>query len=160
MRPDDLISAYDIPSARLFHFAMAVPDLRGAMGLLGPALGVRWTSVRPATIVLDTAVGRTSTEIEAVYSREGPPYVELVRGEPDGFFSARSGPRIHHAGYIVDDVRAEAERLQALGMTVAGMGPGDPPGSAFVTNELGLTLEVMAQGIRDTLDGWFAIPSE
>ena len=160
MRPDDLISAYDIPSARLFHFAMAVPDLRGAMGLLGPALDVRWTSVRPATIVLDTPAGRTSTKIEAVYSRQGPPYVELVRGEQGGFFSASGGARLHHAGYIVDDVRAEAERLQALGMTIAGMGPEDPPHSAYVTNELGLTFEVMAQSVRDTLDGWFAIPSE
>lgn len=155
---DDLLSAHDIPTGRLFHFALAVPDLPGAMALLGPALNAQWTAVRPSTIVLETPEGPTSTEIAAVYSREGPPYIELVSGERDGFFSAAAGPRLHHAGYIVDDVRdGHAERLQALGMTIAGMARGDPPGSAFVENELGLTLEVMAQGIRGVLDDWFAI---
>ena len=153
---DDLIGDA-IPTGRLFHFALAVPDLPAAMALLGPALNAEWTVVRPTTIVMETPAGPTSTDIDAVYSREGPPYVELVSGEPESYFSSADGPRLHHAGYIVDDVRVEAERLEALGMTIVGMGRGDPPGSAFVENELGLTLEVMAQGIRGTLDDWFAI---
>ncbi len=154
--PDlDLASAYDISEGRLFHFAMAVPDLPAAMDLLGPALNLTWTSIWPMTREMDTPDGRTSTNMQAVYSRHGPPFVELVSGDADGFFAAPDGPRLHHAGYIVEDVAAEAERLQALGMTIAGIGPGDPPGSAFAVNDAGLTLEIMGAGIRSVLQDWF-----
>ena len=159
MALEDLTSAYDIPSGRLFHFAMAVPDLPAAMDLLGPALNLDWTSIWAMQREMDTPEGHASTAMQAVYSRQGPPYVELVTGDAGGFFAAGDGPRLHHVGYIVDDVRAEAERLQSLGMTIWSIGPGDPPGSAFVVNELGMTFEVMGPGIRDTLDEWFARPS-
>ncbi|MDE2935084.1 MAG: VOC family protein [Chloroflexota bacterium] len=156
MRPDDIISAQDIPSDELFHFAMAVPDLQAAMDQLGPALNVNWTSVWSMTRKMDTPEGPTTDEMQAVYSRQGPPYVELVSGYGSGFFAADNGPRLHHVGYIVDDVRAEAERLQALGMTIWDLGPG----SAFVTNEVGMTFEIMGTGIRDTLDEWFNRPAD
>ena len=156
MRADDIISAHDIPSDELFHFAMAVPDLQEAMDQLGPALNVDWTSVWSMTRKMDTPGGPTTDEMQAVYSRQGPPYVELVSGHGSGFFAADTGPRLHHVGYIVDDVRAEAERLQALGMTIWDLGPG----SAFVTNEVGMTFEIMAPAIRETLDEWFNRPAE
>ena len=151
---EDIISPYDIPSGGIFHFAMAVPDLPGAMDLLGPALNVNWTSVWSMTREMDTPEGRTRDEMQAVYSRQGPPYVELVNGHGSGFFAADQGPRLHHVGYIVEDVRAEAERLQALGMTIWDLGPN----SAFVTNEVGMTFEIMGEGIRETLDEWFSRP--
>ena len=151
---EDIISPYDIPSGGIFHFAMAVPDLPGAMDLLGPALNVDWTSVWSMTREMDTPEGRTRDEMQAVYSRQGPPYVELVNGHGSGFFAADQGPRLHHVGYIVEDVRAEAERLQTLGMTIWDLGPN----SAFVTNEVGMTFEIMGEGIRETLDEWFSRP--
>ncbi len=156
MALEDIISPYDIPSERLFHFAMAVPDLPAAMELLGPALNVNWTSVWSMTREMDTPEGHTRDEMQAVYSRQGPPYVELVNGHGSGFFAADQGPRLHHVGYIVDDVRVEAERLQALGMTIWDLGPA----SAFVTNDVGMTFEIMGQRIRETLDEWFARPSD
>ena len=152
---EDIISPYDIPSGGIFHFAMAVPDLPGAMDLLGPALNVDWTSVWSMTREMDTPEGRTRDEMKAVYSRQGPPFVELVNGHGSGFFAADQGPRLHHVGYIVEDVRAEAERLQALGMTIWDLGPN----SAFVTNKVGMTFEIMGEGIRETLDEWFARPT-
>lgn len=152
---EDIISPYDIPSGGIFHFAMAVPDLPGAMDLLGPALNVDWTSVWSMTREMDTPEGRTRDEMQAVYSRQGPPFVELVNGHGSGFFAADQGPRLHHVGYIVEDVRAEADRLQTLGMTIWDLGPN----SAFVTNEVGMTFEIMGEGIRETLDEWFARPA-
>ena len=151
---EDIISPYDIPSGGIFHFAMAVPALPGPMDLLRPALNVNWTSVWSMTREMDTPEGRTRDEMQAVYSRQGPPYVELVNGHGSGFFAADQGPRLHHVGYIVEDVRAEAERLQALGMTIWDLGPN----SAFVTNEVGMTFEIMGEGIRETLDEWFSRP--
>ena len=154
MQLGDIISAHDIPSDKLFHFAMAVPDVPQAMEQLGPALHVDWTSIWPMTRKMDTPEGPTVDEMQAVYSRQGPPYIELVSGHGSGFFAADEGPRLHHVGYIVDDVRAEAERLQALGMTIWDLGPG----SAFVTNDVGMTFEIMGQGIRDVLEEWFNRP--
>ena len=155
-----LLQPLEIPNGRLFHFALAVPDLQRAMALLGPGLNVDWTAIRPGEIVLENEAGRTSTAMQAVYSRQGPPFIELVTGPAGTFFSSVEGPRLHHAGVIVDDVRVEVERLQALGMVVAGWGAGDPPGVAYVTNELGLALEIMGPGIRETIDDWFSWPSE
>ena len=157
MQPDEIISALDIPGGRIFHFAMAVPDIRPAMETLGPALNLEWTSVRPDTKIMNTPNGTTSDEFVAVYSLQGPPYVELVAG--DGFFAAPDGPRLHHAGYIVDDVAAEVARLESLGLKVAGIGTSNPPRSAFVETDAGITLEIMDPVARTVLDEWFNTPS-
>jgi catechol 2,3-dioxygenase-like lactoylglutathione lyase family enzyme len=152
-----VLGPWQIPAGRLFHVAMAVDDVAAATGVFGAVFGLTWTRVLPAQIVLDTPAGQVTTPISAVYSREGPPYFELVSGPPGSFFDpGPASPRLHHAGYYVDDVVAEVRRLEALGMTLHGLGPGDEPGIAFLTGGLGFALEVHSPRSRQILLDWFA----
>ena len=47
---------------------------------------------------------------------------------------------------------------QGLGMRLIATTPG--PGVAFVTNDFGLTLEIMGQRVRGVLDNWLCGSSE
>ncbi len=140
-----------IRDGQIFHMAMAVPNVEAAMGSLGQALSLDWADVREIDMQMTTASGAYTTPIRAVYSKQGPPYLELLSGQPGSFFSAADGPRLHHVGLIVEDWEAEVERLQSVGMTLHGTLSG---GVAFFTNEFGLNLEVMGQRVRGALDGW------
>ncbi len=152
-----ILGPWQIPTGHVFHVALAVDDVARATAEFGAALGLSWTSIRKASIILDTAAGQVTTPISAVYSREGPPYFELVSGPAGSFFEHGGGPpRLHHAGYYVDDVAAEVRRLEALGMAVHGLAPGEPPGMAFLTNTLGFALEVHSPRSRQILLDWFA----
>ncbi len=142
-----------IRDGQIFHMAMAVPDVEAAMGALGQALLLDWTDVREIDMEITTSSGTYTTPIRAVYSKQGPPYLELLSGQPGSFFSTADGPRLHHAGLIVEDWEAEVERLQSLGMTLHGTTSGSV---AFFTTEFGLNLEVMGQRIRGVLDGWLS----
>ena len=148
----------EVPGDSIFHMALAVPDIEGAMAVFGPALHLDWTVIRNTEVVLDEGgEDVTRIPIRAVYSKNGPPYLELVSGPDGSFFGAENGPRLHHAGILVDDVAAEVTRLEALGMKAHGLMPGDRPRAAFVTSEHGLTLEVMdGVTIRQTIHNWFA----
>ena len=149
----------DILPGRIFHMAFSVGDLRRAMGQVGSALDTEWNEPRNFTITHRAPGGRTEVTIEATYSRVGPPYIELIQGPARTFFAPDEGERrIHHAGIIVEDVGAEARRLEMLGMTIAAIGPGDSPGGAFLLSDTGLRLELMSSGVRGILDEWFRAP--
>ena len=146
-----LLPSEVIRDGRIFHMAMAVPDLERAMESLGTALRLDWTEVRHVQMELVQPDGNVTTRIRAVYSKQGPPYLELVSGEPGSMFSAADGPRLHHAGMIVEDVAEETKRLQWLGMTLIAQ---TTSGVAFMTNEFGLHLELLNEQVRGTLDNW------
>ena len=148
-----------IRDGQIFHMAMAVPDLARAMDELGQALSLTWAPVRDIEMQLVSPAGEDlKTPIRAVYSLQGPPYLELVTGEPGSMFSVVDGPRLHHVGLMVDDIDTEVRRLQGLGMRLLATTPG--PGVAFVTNDFGLNLEIMGQRVRGVLDDWLFGKSE
>ena len=148
-----------IQDGQIFHMAMAVPDLARAMDELGQALSLSWTRVRDIDMQLSSPTGEDlETPIRAVYSLQGPPYLELVTGQPGSMFSVVEGPRLHHVGLMVEDIDTEVQRLQGLGMRLLATTPG--PGVAFVTNDFGLNLEIMGQRVRGVLDDWLFGKSE
>ena len=156
---DDIVGPWRIAGSHVFHIAMAVDDVASATATFGAALGLTWTPIKQVQLLLNTAAGTVVTPIEAVYSREGPPYFELVSGPAGSFFApAAGGPRLHHVGYFVDDVAPEVRRLEALGMTLHGIQPGEPAGVAFLTNSLGFAIEVHPPRSRKGLLDWFAEP--
>ena len=142
-----------IRDGQLFHMAMAVPDIERAMASMGQALSLEWTSIREIDMRIETSTGAYTTPMRAVYSLQGPPYMELVSGQSGTFFASADGPKLHHAGLIVEDWESEVARLQSLGLTLHGTSSGSV---AFFTTDFGFNLEVMSQRVRGVLDGWLA----
>lgn len=93
------------------------------------------------------------------WSKQGPPYYELVQAKGNGLHSIeRHGAGLHHVGQFVPDVDAMMARLAAQGVGVEGrvLGPG---GTTMVcwaspTPATGLIVEYMDERMRAGIQGW------
>lgn len=138
----------------VYHLGIVVPDIDRGMEEIGRRFNVTFPPHLP--IEVDLTVGRREFHLSTrfVYSREGPPYIELFQGVPDSPFALpRDGSGIHHLGIFVDDMAAEVARLKALGteLELHDIGiDGQPRGVAFF-NSLGVRQELVSSESRTGL---------
>jgi hypothetical protein len=93
-----------------YHLCFAVPDLNAAMAQLGRGLGVQWSTPRNGRL--------GEWEYEIVFSREGPPFFELIHGPPGSPWDATTGPRCDHIGYWSRDLNDDKAELAERGLAV------------------------------------------
>jgi hypothetical protein len=100
----------------IWHIGIAVRDLEKGQKELSEVFGLRWRPARVRKLTLLDADGRLfAVECHVVFSLGGPFAVEVwhaISGTPLGVPAAGG---VHHIGYWVDDLAAEAKRLDALG---------------------------------------------
>lgn len=97
-------------SAPFWHLGVVVGDLDGAMTELTRALGLHWSS--PAELVWGEWTYRST------FSRQGPPYLELIEGPPASPWDGSQGSRIDHISYWVDDIASTRRQLEHQGVPV------------------------------------------
>jgi hypothetical protein len=90
-----------------FHVCSVVPDMEQAMEELGEAMGLHWQTIR------DRASGDMRWRV--VYSVEGPPFIELVEGQPGTPWHTAEGPRLHHLGRFTDDLDTGIAAIERAG---------------------------------------------
>lgn len=96
------------------RMGFAVSDWKGA--------GEKGVYFKPErTVNYFIQVGEGETVIEVIVPQDA--------ASGAGRYLAKRGPGLHHIGYAVDDVAAEAERLRGEGMTQVDLG--DHKGAAF-----------------------------
>ena len=101
---------------RIWHIGFAVPDLPESQKKFGEVFGLRWRPARVRRLTLADAVGRPyEVECHVVFSRGGPFAIEVWQAIPGTPLDVPEGGGVHHIGYWVDDLAAEAKRLGALG---------------------------------------------
>lgn len=93
-----------------FHVGLVVEDLDAAIEELSRTLGLEFNEPHDSTY--------GDSHIRVCYSLQGPPYVELIQGEPGSLWDTAGGPRADHLGYFVDDFEASKQRLIDSGMPV------------------------------------------
>jgi Glyoxalase/Bleomycin resistance protein/Dioxygenase superfamily len=99
-----------IVTEHFFHVGVVVEDLAAAMEELQRTLGLEFNEPHESTY--------GDSHIRVCYSLQGPPYVELIEGEPGSMWSTSGGPRADHVGYFVDDLEGARAQLEAAGMPV------------------------------------------
>src|ERR1700722_8619337 len=100
----------------IWHIGIAVPDLEKGKKELGEVFGLRWRPARVRKLTLADAAGQTyEVECHVVFSLGGPFAVEVWQAIPGTPLDVPEGGAVHHIGYWVDDLAAEAKRLDALG---------------------------------------------
>ncbi|MEU8621743.1 VOC family protein [Streptomyces sp. NPDC048623] len=110
-----------------YHVGFAVPDLAAAMRELRAAAGIGWAEPRSGRI--------GEWEYRIVFSRPGPPFVELIEAVgPGGPWDASDGPRFHHLGFWSEDAEAGSRRLSEGGFPVEFSGC--PFGRPYVYHHL------------------------
>ena len=100
----------------IWHIAFAVPSLEQGMEEFGTALGLDWRPVHEANAIL---VDEDSREHEVVckftFSVGAPFAIEMWEAVPGSPLAPPGDTVLHHVGYWVDDLVAEATRLEDLG---------------------------------------------
>jgi Glyoxalase/Bleomycin resistance protein/Dioxygenase superfamily len=89
----------------IWQIGIVVADIDAASAELGHALGLEF----PAPV--ERAFG--GHRLRVAIAKQGPPYFELLEGEPGGPWDGHSASRLDHVSYWVDDLCAERERLEA-----------------------------------------------
>lgn len=90
-----------------YHLCFAVPDLERTVADLTHTVGATWNPVREGRL--------GDWDFRIVFSREGPPFFEIIEGAPGSPWDASGGARFDHLGYWSDDVPTHSEQLQAAG---------------------------------------------
>ncbi len=117
-----------------YHISLVVEDVPEAMEQLGSLLGLEWSPVM------------NRDDVTFAYSKQGPPYLELLNQRP-GTPAEQLG--LNHIGVWVDDMHKESERLEALGcpLEAVNTGPdGEWSGGCFHMTESGLRVELVQIG--------------
>ena len=100
----------------IWHIGIAVPDLDQGKKELGEVFGLRWRPARVRRLTLTDAAGQTyEVECHVVFSLGGPFAVEVWQAIPGTPLDVPEGGGVHHIGYWVDDLAAEAKQLDTPG---------------------------------------------
>jgi len=100
----------------IWHIGIAVPDLEQGKREISEVFGLRWRPARVRSLTLTDEAGRSCpVECHVVFSLGGPFAVEVWQAIPGTPLDMPKGGGVHHIGYWVDDIAAEARRLGTLG---------------------------------------------
>jgi len=100
----------------IWHIGFAVPDLQESQEEFGEVFGLRWRPARVRRLTLADAAGRPyEVECHVIFSLGGPFAIEVWQAIPGTPLDVPEGGGVHHIGYWVDDLAAEAKRLGGLG---------------------------------------------
>lgn len=118
-----------------YHVGIVVADLDRA--IVDYADMLHLTFPQPRTTAVEQAHEGTVAqhEVRAVFSMEGPPYVELIENAV-GVLGARHNG-LHHFGYACDDVDEALRELREAGRTIEATLSKDGVIAAFFVRSAG-----------------------
>ncbi|GAA0828059.1 VOC family protein [Streptosporangium amethystogenes subsp. fukuiense] len=142
-----------------FHYGLVVDDIERAMAEYAAALGLTWADVATRAVRVAGADGGEPVDavLLATYSRQGPPYVELIQDVRGGVWSGAS--RLDHIGYWVPDLAEGLAGLEASGFTASVQavdGDGRPTrfGYRRPPSGTGPWIELVDLAVRPQLLAW------
>jgi catechol 2,3-dioxygenase-like lactoylglutathione lyase family enzyme len=138
-----------------FHTGFIVRDLEAAVEGLRDVLGVRWTAAHRIDVDAWTQSGRLRTRLRYVYSVEKP-HIELIETKAGTLWSATEELSLHHLGFWVDDLVAEAARLEELGLERELAGASDrnldPHRVTYHRHRTGLRIELVDRVLEPSME--------
>jgi len=103
----------------IFHIGIVVPDIEAAALKLTAGLGIEF--IEPMTAraaVFDDRGSTRELALRITYSRQGPPYVELLESQGiEGLYGSQE-TGLHHVGLWTSDPRAVLEHLSGEGIRI------------------------------------------
>jgi hypothetical protein len=103
-------------SQPFFQVGVLVEDLEAAQQELSESLGLEWSQT----------VERQNGDwtLRACFSRQGPPYLELIEGPAGSPWEAVHGSRIDHIGYWAEDLEVGKDGFNEAGLAIEHDGTG------------------------------------
>ncbi len=148
-------------SETFFHIGILVKDIRAAMERFSAVLGVTFNE--PTVVHFNRLEDPDPHEFDALvtYSRQGPPYWELMEARDTGLYSLEQhGEGIHHVGIWESDNAAKTAEFHRQGLRVP-MRIVAEDGSTFVwfndpTQLDGVRIEYVDDANRAAIEEWIA----
>jgi hypothetical protein len=144
-----------------FHVGFLVDDLDLAMESFGSTFGVTFTVPNLAPVRWwrpDTP--EEMLQLKVAYSRQGPPYVELIQSHESGMFASSQGEGFHHIGAWEADCESRQAELIRSGITPVGTQYTEEDKiivSYFDPEKLhGVMLEIVDEGRKPVMERWWA----
>ena len=145
----------------IFHVGIRVPDIYQAMEEMGESLNLTWTEVVETSgqRLWTPEGGQQKVPLKFVYSCEGPQHLELLEGAKGSFWDGSEDSGVHHLGIWADDVKAETDRLIALGWDLLGSAKSPEEGyasMAYLAPPSGTIIELVTSANKPRFDRWYA----
>ncbi|TDC72160.1 VOC family protein [Streptomyces hainanensis] len=131
-----------------YHVCFTVPELEAAMRDLTAAAGVRWSDPVASSI--------GDCDYRIVFTRGGPPFIELIQAAPGGPWGDTGAAGFHHLGWWTSDIAAGTDRLAAAGLPQAFTGcPLGRPFAYHRLDSIGAHVELVEAGRQPGfIDTW------
>ncbi len=154
------------PNMRLYHTGIIVDSLQEAMETWSEALDLAWAPPKTATTPMLCADGVLDREVRFTYSLQGPHFIELleqVNAAP--YVNLTGGRRVHHLGYLTDDLETSSQELQERGFRreLSGVDhDGNIARAAFhySPESPGMWIELVASDTAGEINRWVADAAE
>lgn len=135
-----------------FHVCILVADIEDAVERFSEAFDMTFAPI----LTSDMEFHGASNERDAlrwVFSRQGPPYIELIEGQGDGLLSLAAGERLHHIGRWAPPAQI-ADLKSRFGEAVTITRPGFAGNLWFADPALfyGIWIELVDEGFRPVLE--------
>ncbi len=136
-----------------YHVGIIVPDLDAAMQELESSLGLSWPTPQHRLRTFRGPAGRFQAELRFVYSRQGPPHLELIEAVPGTPWENAGG--IHHVGIWVDELESAATRLIEAGAPIE-VTYDTPTLQSFTYHQMGggLRVELVDRARQAGIEAW------
>ncbi len=136
----------------VFHFAIVVPEIERGMEMIAKQFSVSFGPPIPTNAKFLIAGREVDIAVRFTYSRQGPPYIELVQAVQGTVFAAATGGSpVHHIGVFVEDMEAEVARLTNEGFDLEFQSIGRDGrlgANSFINSELGVRTELVTTELR------------
>ncbi len=143
-----------------YHIGIVALDYQEAAEHYSKVLDVKFTE--PAETVLyiknpETQQAET-VKVAAMYSRNRPPYVELLQANGNGIFSEKNAGKILYFGIWESDMDERIEELKRQGIGIEALMRSEPGKrvSAIITapDEMGVRIEYVSTLLRPVIEAW------
>lgn len=142
-----------------FHIGVIVPDLKKAIEDFSRILGITFTNPEYFHINRLEDPKPHSHDPYVAFSREGPPYYELIEASGDGIFSAKHQGKILYLGVWEKDMAARVKALEEERIKIDAWFRNEEGGVPFciITSPqgaLGIRMEYVDQSVQSTIEHW------
>lgn len=142
-----------------FHIGIVVPDLKKAIEDFSRILGIKFTNPEHFHISRLEDPEPHSHDPYVAFSREGPPYYELIEASGDGIFSAKHQGKILYLGVWEKDMAARVKALEEEGIEIDAWFRNEEGSIPFTVitspqGQLGIRMEYVDQNVQSTIEQW------
>ena len=143
-----------------FHIGILVPEMNSAIEKFSDILHLDFSPPTPIHFnLVEGPDGPYPYDSLFTYSRQGPPYIELVEARSFGIHANTSGFGVHHVGFWETSIETQLETIEEKGLRAESRVV-DPEGKTFVwysnPDDLsGVRLEYIDEARREGLLAFF-----